>query len=224
MVAELLQVNALFRLRAAPGVLGVADQYGPERLEAACGKAVLVGDATYRTIKGILAAAAETDPPPAGTGDAGAAPRRSCTAPTCSSATQRRTRSPTWSRFPPGSSVGWRTAASANAHRRLRARPGRPAAAGNSRAAGVRCRRRALGIALAATVNRLDVRDFELAGVHARPARWLLGPLHTELGPGGQPRVGAGASPRLGSVRMPPCGARQASVVSRVVADPLSVY
>jgi hypothetical protein len=81
-VAELLQVNALFRLRAAPGVLGVADQYGPERLEAACGKAVLVGDATYRTIKGILAAAAETDPPPAGTGDAGTAPRRSCTAPT----------------------------------------------------------------------------------------------------------------------------------------------
>jgi hypothetical protein len=31
-----------------------------------------VGDPTYRTIKGILAAGAETDPPPVGTGDGGA--------------------------------------------------------------------------------------------------------------------------------------------------------
>jgi hypothetical protein len=32
-----------------------------------------VGDPSYRTIKGILAAGAETDPPPASTGDGGAA-------------------------------------------------------------------------------------------------------------------------------------------------------
>jgi transposase len=72
-IDDLLAVNALFRLRAAQGVLGLATKYGPERLEAACGKALLVGDPTYRTIKGILAAGAETDPPPTGTGDGGAA-------------------------------------------------------------------------------------------------------------------------------------------------------
>lgn len=72
-IADLLAVNALFRLRAAQGVLGLATKYGPERLETACGKALLVGDPTYRTIKGILAAGAETDPPPAGAGDGGAA-------------------------------------------------------------------------------------------------------------------------------------------------------
>lgn len=71
-IADLLAVNALFRLRAAQGVLGLVDKHGPARLEAACGKALLVGDPTYRTIKGILAAGAETDPPPSGAGDGGA--------------------------------------------------------------------------------------------------------------------------------------------------------
>jgi transposase len=72
-IADLLAINALFRLRAAQGVLGLADKHGPGRLEAACAKALLVGDPTYRTIKGILAAGAESDPSPVGTGDAGAA-------------------------------------------------------------------------------------------------------------------------------------------------------
>jgi hypothetical protein len=72
-IDELLQVNALFRLRAAQGVLGLADKHGPARLEAACGKAVAVGDPSYRTVKGILIAGAETDPPPPSTGDGGAA-------------------------------------------------------------------------------------------------------------------------------------------------------
>jgi transposase len=71
-IADLLALKALFRLRAAQGVLGLADKYSPQRLEAACGKALGVGDPTYRTIKGILAAGAETDPPPVGTGDGGA--------------------------------------------------------------------------------------------------------------------------------------------------------
>ena len=56
MIGELLAVNALFRLRAAQGVLRLADTHTPHRLEAACGRALLVGDPTYRTIKGILAA------------------------------------------------------------------------------------------------------------------------------------------------------------------------
>jgi hypothetical protein len=69
----LMEVNALFRLRAAQGVLGLADKHNPGRLEAACGKAIAVGDPSYRTIKGILAAGAETDPPPPSAGDGGAA-------------------------------------------------------------------------------------------------------------------------------------------------------
>lgn len=71
-IADLLAVNALFRLRAAQGVLRLADKYGPTRLETACGKALTVGDPSYRTIKGILAAGLEADPPPASTGDGGA--------------------------------------------------------------------------------------------------------------------------------------------------------
>ncbi len=72
-IDTLLEVGALFRLRSAQGVLGLADKHTPARLEAACAKATAVGDPSYRTIKGILAAGAETDPPPAPTGDCGAA-------------------------------------------------------------------------------------------------------------------------------------------------------
>jgi hypothetical protein len=71
-VAALLEVGALFRLRSAQGVLGLADKHGTERLELACAKAIAAGDPSYRTIKGILAAGAETDPPPPPTGDGGA--------------------------------------------------------------------------------------------------------------------------------------------------------
>jgi hypothetical protein len=72
-IDDLLQVNALFRLRAAQGVLGLAGKHSPARLEAACAKAIAVGDPAYRTVKGILVAGAETDPPPPAAGDGGAA-------------------------------------------------------------------------------------------------------------------------------------------------------
>ncbi|MBO0880132.1 MAG: transposase family protein [Mycobacterium sp.] len=72
-IAELLSENALFRLRAAQGVLGLADRHGSARLELACAKAIAVGDPSYRTIKGILAARVEADPPPPSSGDGGAA-------------------------------------------------------------------------------------------------------------------------------------------------------
>lgn len=72
-VDELLAVNALFRLRATQGVLGLADKHGPARLEAACAKARAVGDPTYRTIRGILTAGLEAEPAPPSTGDGGAA-------------------------------------------------------------------------------------------------------------------------------------------------------
>jgi hypothetical protein len=73
LVDALLEVNALFRLRSAQGVLRLADKHTAQRLEAACAKAIAVGDPSYRTVKGILAAGTETDPPPPSTGDGGAA-------------------------------------------------------------------------------------------------------------------------------------------------------
>jgi hypothetical protein len=71
-IGELLAENALFRLRAAQGVLGLGDKHTPGRLEAACAKATTAGDPSYRTIKGILAAGTETTATTRPTGDAGA--------------------------------------------------------------------------------------------------------------------------------------------------------
>ena len=74
LIGELLADNALYRLRAAQGVIGLADKHDPSRLEAACAKAVTAGDPSYRTVRGILAAGTERDqlPPPAGDGGAAA--------------------------------------------------------------------------------------------------------------------------------------------------------
>jgi len=72
-IGELLAGNALYRLRSAQGIIGLADKHDPARLEAACAKALAAGDPSYRTIKGILAAGAERDLLPAAAGDAGAA-------------------------------------------------------------------------------------------------------------------------------------------------------
>ena len=72
-IAGLLTGNALYRLRSAQGVIGLADKHNPARLEAACAKAIAAGDPSYRTIKGILAAGTERDDVPAAAGDGGAA-------------------------------------------------------------------------------------------------------------------------------------------------------
>ncbi|MEV0492252.1 hypothetical protein [Streptomyces atratus] len=72
-VDQLLEVNALYRLRAAQGIVGLRKKYDETRLEAACAKAIAVGDPSCRTIKGILIAGTETDPEPESSGDAGAA-------------------------------------------------------------------------------------------------------------------------------------------------------
>ena len=61
-VGELLAVNALFRLRQAQGVLRLGQRHGDARLEAACQRAIEVGDPAYRTVKGILAAGTEHSP------------------------------------------------------------------------------------------------------------------------------------------------------------------
>ena len=62
LVAELLAGNALHHLRAAQGVLRLGDRYGPERLDAACARALACGDPSYRTVKGILAAGLDAAP------------------------------------------------------------------------------------------------------------------------------------------------------------------
>jgi hypothetical protein len=72
-IGELLAENALYRLRSAQGVIGLAGKHDPARLEAACAKAVTAGDPSYRTVKGILAAGTERDQLPAAAGDGGAA-------------------------------------------------------------------------------------------------------------------------------------------------------
>ncbi|MEV0453827.1 IS21 family transposase [Catellatospora methionotrophica] len=73
-IDTMLEVGVLFRLRAAQGVLGLADKYPPQRVEAACARAIAVGDPSYRTVKGILAAGTDIEPvPQRGRGDGGAA-------------------------------------------------------------------------------------------------------------------------------------------------------
>ena len=61
-ISELMEVNAIHRLRSAQGIIGLAGRpgVGNTRLEAACDRALTVGDPSYRTIKGILAAGTET--------------------------------------------------------------------------------------------------------------------------------------------------------------------
>jgi len=64
-VAELSTVNAIHRLRAIQGIIRLRDTYGQTRLDAACARALAIGDPGYRTIKGILVAGTEhgDDPP-----------------------------------------------------------------------------------------------------------------------------------------------------------------
>ena len=65
LVVGLLADKALHHLRAAQGIVSLADKYGPDRLDAACGRALEAGDPSYRTVKGILAVGADKAPPPA---------------------------------------------------------------------------------------------------------------------------------------------------------------
>ncbi len=69
-----MAVNAIHQLRSAQGILGLAGRagVGDARLEAACDRALTVGDPSYRTIKGILAAGTETPPPATATAVSGA--------------------------------------------------------------------------------------------------------------------------------------------------------
>ena len=52
-------MNAIHRLRAIQGIIRLRETYGDARLDAACARAIAVGDPGYRTVKGILAAGTE---------------------------------------------------------------------------------------------------------------------------------------------------------------------
>jgi transposase len=60
-IESLLEGGALYNLRAAQGVIRMADKYGTARLQAACEKATLAGDPAYRTIRNILQAGVEDE-------------------------------------------------------------------------------------------------------------------------------------------------------------------
>jgi hypothetical protein len=64
-VEQLLAERPLDRLRAAQGILGLADTVSNRRLEAACRRALFYGGAvTYRRIKEILNGALDQVPLP----------------------------------------------------------------------------------------------------------------------------------------------------------------
>lgn len=65
-VAGLLADHALHHLRAAQGIIGLSGKYSPERVDAACRRALEVGDPSYRTVKGILAVGADQHRPVTG--------------------------------------------------------------------------------------------------------------------------------------------------------------
>lgn len=71
-IAELLDGQALHRLRSAQAILALAGRYSDARLEAARRKAAAAGDASYRTIRNILAAGLEDVEHDRPTGDGGA--------------------------------------------------------------------------------------------------------------------------------------------------------
>jgi transposase len=53
-VQELLSRHALHYLRQCQGIIGLAEKYAPERLNAACQRSLAFGDPAYRTIRNIL--------------------------------------------------------------------------------------------------------------------------------------------------------------------------
>jgi transposase len=63
-VDTLLADRPLDRLRSVQAILRLEDTVGPQRLEAACARAVYFGDVRYRRIKEILNAALDREPLP----------------------------------------------------------------------------------------------------------------------------------------------------------------
>ena len=64
-IETLLGDRPLDRLRSAQGVLRLAAKFGAARLEAACARALTVGECRYHTVKTILTSALDQQPLPA---------------------------------------------------------------------------------------------------------------------------------------------------------------
>jgi hypothetical protein len=64
-VSALLEPHALHHLREVQALLRLADRFGAERLERACGRALEAGDGRYRTVRGLLERGLEDAPPEA---------------------------------------------------------------------------------------------------------------------------------------------------------------
>jgi hypothetical protein len=62
-VEELLSRHALHYLRQVQGIIGLAEKYGPQRLDAACQVALAFGDPAYRTVRNLLDKGLEGQPP-----------------------------------------------------------------------------------------------------------------------------------------------------------------
>ena len=62
LIEQLLGDRIVERLRAAQGVLSLARTYGPERLEAACVRALAHASPAYRTVKSILVGGYDRQP------------------------------------------------------------------------------------------------------------------------------------------------------------------
>ena len=63
-VEAVLEGATLHYLRQAQGIIRLAQKYGPERLDAACARAIAFGDPGYRTIKQILERGLDMQPQP----------------------------------------------------------------------------------------------------------------------------------------------------------------
>jgi transposase len=63
-VEELLADPVVERLMSAGRLVRLRKRFGDERLEAACQRALLFGDPTYKTVKGILVKGTDQDPAP----------------------------------------------------------------------------------------------------------------------------------------------------------------
>jgi hypothetical protein len=64
LVETMLAEKPVDRLRGAQGVLNYAQRYGPARLEAACRRALVFGQATFRSVQSILRQGLENAPLP----------------------------------------------------------------------------------------------------------------------------------------------------------------
>jgi transposase len=77
LVGKMLEEKPVDRLRAAQGVLNLLKRYGPERLEAACRRALVFGEASYRCVSSILRQGLEFSPLPPEAHSSGPVPKTS---------------------------------------------------------------------------------------------------------------------------------------------------